>query len=132
MFQNVANSFTLLGSFAQALTIGQDYACRFEITNATKKFLVDSVERISSADNTITDAGRVGVRMIGSSIDAEGYHYDSLATIGVDPVVVTSQIQIPAAQVTVPIVRGAVMDTPWIREQQTTVPFVRGVQVGDN
>lgn len=62
LYRAVSGTFTLIGNFAQAITTNQDYSLKLEIRDAAKKLYVDGVERVSSADNTITAAGRAGVR----------------------------------------------------------------------
>lgn len=59
----VAGTATVLATFAQALTVSQTYTVKLQIRDAAKKLFIDGVERISSADNAITAAGRAGVRM---------------------------------------------------------------------
>jgi hypothetical protein len=54
---------TSLGSFALGPVVNQDYTIKFEVRNSTKKVYVDTVERISSADDAITAAGKVGIRI---------------------------------------------------------------------
>jgi hypothetical protein len=63
LYRNVNGSFTLLDSWPEALAAGDSRAVKLEIRNATKKVFIAGVERISSTDNTITAAGRAGVRL---------------------------------------------------------------------
>lgn len=77
----VEGSVTVLGSFDQTLSAGTTYALTLEIRDAAKKLFVNGVERISSADNAITAAGRVGVRFDGSASDSIGYHLDNLSAV---------------------------------------------------
>ena len=81
MLKRVAGAYTVLGTFAQA---NGHYSVVFEITDAAKKLFVNGVERISSADNDITAAGRIGFRAANNAAwgDADGQHIDSL--IGMD------------------------------------------------
>ena len=66
------------------LTVSQTYHLKFEVRNATKKLFVDSVELLSTTDNTITGAGKAGVR--GSDgTSTTSYHLDNLTAY--DPVV---------------------------------------------
>lgn len=60
LYKRVAGTQTSLGSYTQALTDGVTYALKLEIRDAAKKVFIDGVERISSADNVITAAGRAG------------------------------------------------------------------------
>jgi hypothetical protein len=74
-----AGSFTDLGTFAQGLSDATDYVLKLEIRDAAKKVYVDGVERITSADNAITDAGRAGVfNLIAAASDSTGLHLASL------------------------------------------------------
>lgn len=75
----LAGSLTTLGSFAQVLTLNQAYHLLLQIRDAAKKLFVDGVERISSADNTITAAGKSGLYGYSSGIvtDSLGPHGDN-------------------------------------------------------
>jgi len=78
----VAGTATNLGTYTQALTLSQSYTVKLEIRDATKKVYIDGVERISSADNAITAAGKGGVRINASSnsgTDITGYHLDTFS-----------------------------------------------------
>lgn len=79
----VTGTATSLGTYTQTLTASQVYALKFEIRDATKKLYVDGVERISTADNEITGAGRVGLRG-NTGTDSTAYHLDNL--VAADPV----------------------------------------------
>lgn len=78
LYRAVTGSFTLLGSYNQTLTVNNSYAMRLEIKDSTKKLFVDNVERISSNDNTITAAGRVGIRLL-TATNTTGFHLDNLS-----------------------------------------------------
>lgn len=60
----VGGTWTGLASFAEDLAAGS-YTMKFEVRNAAKKLYVDYgagyVLRVTSTDNTITQAGRVGI-----------------------------------------------------------------------
>jgi hypothetical protein len=56
----VSGSWSLLDLTAEAAP-GFPAACKFEILDATKKFYVGGAEKITTADNTLTAAGVVGV-----------------------------------------------------------------------
>lgn len=58
---------TSLGTYTQTLTPGTDYTVKLEIRDAAKKVFIDGTERISSADNTVTAAGKVAVRTYGTN-----------------------------------------------------------------
>jgi lysophospholipase L1-like esterase len=73
LWKNVAGTFTLLGSFGQTLTVGQTYTLKLQVREAAKKVFVDGVERISSTDNTITAAGRVGISLDGGGAAISGH-----------------------------------------------------------
>lgn len=69
---------TQLGStVTQALNNGNTFSVKLEIRNATKKLFVNSVEKISSSDNAITDTGRAGLRGRWAT-DSGGYHYENV------------------------------------------------------
>lgn len=48
-------------------------AIKFEIKDATKKYLVDAAEKLSSADNSLTLAGLAGIRMKNSNSKIDTY-----------------------------------------------------------
>jgi hypothetical protein len=79
LFKRVGGSFTSLGTFAQALTVGQTYRLKLEIRDAAKKLCVDGVELVGSADNAIAAAGRAGVVFDTAGSTAAGYHLDNFA-----------------------------------------------------
>lgn len=79
--KRVAGTFTLLGSYVSGLTSGT-HPLMLQVRDAAKKVFVDGVERISSTDNAITAAGRVGVRSGASTSDSTGIHIDNL--VGAD------------------------------------------------
>jgi len=62
LYKIVAGSATLLGNYTQTLTTSVNYRCLLQIRSATKKVLIDGVERISSADDAITATGKAGTR----------------------------------------------------------------------
>lgn len=81
-------SCTVLGSFAQTLTVGSTYALKLEIRDAAKKLYVDGVERISSTDNTDTQVGRAGIRqgpLPTTASTTTGYHLDSFTVDNIAP-----------------------------------------------
>jgi len=59
LYKAISGTYTLLGS--ASLGAG-DYTIKLELLDATKKVFSGSTEVISSADNTITDKGRAGLR----------------------------------------------------------------------
>lgn len=79
LYRFVSGSVTLLGSYGQILTPGQTYSCVFEIRNATKKIIINGVERVTTPDNTITNAGKVGFRASNSSGATTGIHVDNFS-----------------------------------------------------
>lgn len=75
----IAGGATSLGTWAETLSNGDERVCRLECFDGAKKLFVDGIERISSADNEITDTGRVGIRMTSlASGDTTGLHFDYL------------------------------------------------------
>lgn len=77
LFKRVSGSFTLLGSFAQALTVDQAYRLELSMVGTAIKLLVDSVERVSVTDSGITAAGKAGLRTVGGSTSTTGAHLDN-------------------------------------------------------
>jgi hypothetical protein len=75
-----AGTTTSLGTWAETFSNGEDRTVILEIRDATKKVYIDGVERISSADNTVTSAGRVGMRFFAGSSpsDITAYHVASI------------------------------------------------------
>lgn len=81
LIKSVAGVFTSLGTFAQTLTVDQTYATTLEIRDAAKKGYVDGVERVSSTDNAITAADRVGVYSDSASTSTTHIHIDNLSAV---------------------------------------------------
>lgn len=82
----VTGTLTTLGFWGSAVTIGQTYDVKLELLNATKKVYVDGIERISVADNTITGAGRAGLRSGSANTSTTGKHMTNfLAYDGTTP-----------------------------------------------
>lgn len=77
LFKAVSGSFTLLGSFSQTISAGNTYNLKLEIRDAAKKVYIDSVERISSADNAITADGRAGMTGGFNITNSTGLHVDN-------------------------------------------------------
>lgn len=69
LYKVVGGSFSLLDSFTQTLSPDTVYNIRFECYNGTdgKKVFIDDVERMSSSNNDITDAGFSGIRYFTST-----------------------------------------------------------------
>lgn len=61
LYKCLSGSYTELGSY----TISGSETLKLEIRDAAKKVYYGGVERISSTDNSITDAGRAGIRFSG-------------------------------------------------------------------
>jgi hypothetical protein len=77
LYKVVAGTFTLLGSFTQALGYATNYHVKLQIRNATKKVFVDGVEVISSSDNSISATGHPGFWMSGADDNNAGVHFDN-------------------------------------------------------
>lgn len=73
---NNAGAYTELGTYTQALVEGVPVHVKLQIRDAAKKVFIDGVERISSADNTITQVGR-GLIFARSTTNTTGTHIDS-------------------------------------------------------
>lgn len=78
MFKTDAGTTTSLGTFAQTLSTATSYTIKLEIRDAAKKLYVAGVERISSADNAVTAAGRAGVRATITQGATGRAHLDSI------------------------------------------------------
>lgn len=66
LVSRVSGSDTLLGTYVDPAPAGSDRHLKLEIRNLTKKLFINDVQRISSADNGITNVGKVAVRVINS------------------------------------------------------------------
>jgi len=60
-YKKVSGTETLITFVGYSLNIGVVNTVKFEIRDAAKKVYIDSVEKISTADDSITDAGIVGI-----------------------------------------------------------------------
>lgn len=65
-----------LGTAAASLTIGQDYACRFEVEGTALRLYVDGALVCSATDSSISAAGFAGFRLA-TGTDSAGYHLDN-------------------------------------------------------
>ena len=76
----VAGTSLNLGTWSETIPAGEARTMKLVITDAEKKVLVDGVERIISADNAVTVAGLVGVKITGyvGVSNTTGYHVDSI------------------------------------------------------
>jgi hypothetical protein len=78
IFKTVAGVNTQLAENA-AFGVGTS-TLKFEIRDAAKKLYVNSVEQLSTADNAITAAGKVGLFGLGTAATTTtGFHADSFA-----------------------------------------------------
>lgn len=64
MYKMTAGSFANIGEFTVTVVAGD--AIKLEIRSAAKKIYLNAVEKVSSADDTHTGAGRAGVRFYGN------------------------------------------------------------------
>ncbi len=77
-------TFTILGTFAQTLTVGQLYPVKLQIRNGAQAFSVNNVLQISGSDNSVTAAGRVGVVAFGTAdTNTTGLQIDNLTATDV-------------------------------------------------
>jgi hypothetical protein len=76
LFKLIDGVATLLGSYSQVVTVGT-YSVRLEITDASKKVYINGIERISSTDNSITAAGRPGIRAGSGILGQTGLQLDN-------------------------------------------------------
>lgn len=75
-----AGASSTLGSFSQSLSDNTSYTLKAELRGTALKLYVDSVERISVTDSTISAKGVAGVRALTTVANTTGYHMDSIAT----------------------------------------------------
>jgi len=73
IWKKVSGVRTLLASATEALTTGQTYRIRANISDAQKRLYVNGVEKCSTTNNDVGDAGRVGVQFKQS-----GYHFGDI------------------------------------------------------
>lgn len=81
LIKRVAGVTTTLATAAAVLNVGQSYAMKFVVRDAAKTLYVDGVSVLTSADNTITAAGRAGVLAQQTSTDTTGMHLDNFNVI---------------------------------------------------
>lgn len=79
LYKGVAGAFTNLGSYAVTLSAGNSYVILLQIRDAAKKIFLDGVERVSSADNAITGAGKLGIRALDAVTASTGMHFDDIS-----------------------------------------------------
>lgn len=87
--KRVTGAFTSLGTWVDTIVDGDTRTSQCQIRNGTKKLFVSGVEQISSSDNAITAAGRVGFRSGAIGTDDSRWHLDSVDATnlptGLDP-----------------------------------------------
>jgi len=75
----VANTYTQLGNFNDNVPNATTRVGDLELTDASKRAYVDGLLRLSSSDNAVTAAGRVGVRVWGTGdASTTGTQLDSI------------------------------------------------------
>ena len=72
LYRHDGTSYVSLGSFTQALTLGQEYLVRFKLYGDRLRINIDDVERIVVTDSNISAAGLSGLRMVGTASDTVG------------------------------------------------------------
>jgi hypothetical protein len=91
----------LLGSYAQALTVGQTYTLHLALRGTALKLYVDSVLRVSVPDdwNPIARAGRAGIGQWGAdATPTTGYHLDNFTVDAPATVLWAGNAEQPAEQ----------------------------------
>lgn len=63
LYKVSSGSFSLIGSYAEALPVNTTRTLKLEIRTAAKKLYVDGIERVSSANDDITSTGGAGLRV---------------------------------------------------------------------
>lgn len=115
LYRFVNGSLSQIGNVSYSVTTGQTIHLKLEVRNASKRVLVDGVEVISSPDNTITHAGRVGIQSYRDKYDPApgiGVHVDNFTATDLsggtpDPVTVTADFTpIPVTSYGAGIVQG--------------------------
>jgi hypothetical protein len=81
LYKNVTGSSFLLGSYAQTLGLGVDYALRLTMAGSALTVSVDGTSVISVTDSAITAAGRPGVVFDSAGSDSTGAHIDSIVAV---------------------------------------------------
>jgi lysophospholipase L1-like esterase len=79
----LASNGVVIGSYAQALTIGQSYTLRLDMVGSTIRVLIDGVERISVTNTEQTLRYRAGITMFGVMTNTTGIHIDSITATSV-------------------------------------------------
>ncbi|MCA1571361.1 MAG: hypothetical protein LC798_13775 [Chloroflexi bacterium] len=87
--KQVNGTYFQLGTWTDSPADESEQECILDLTDAAKKLYVDGVERISSADNTITDKGRVGVQYWDNGTDTTGIHLDYISAVGIGALTVS-------------------------------------------
>jgi hypothetical protein len=79
LIKNVAGTSTTLGTFNQALTVGQTYRMSLRMTGTTIVANIDGTDIITVTDAAVTAAGRAGIYGGGGlEADSTGIHIDNL------------------------------------------------------
>lgn len=78
LYKFIAGTATLLGSFAQTLTLNQTYVVKLGIRTAAKTLTIDGVTQITSADDAVPGIGKGGVRIVDDlATDTGRIHLDN-------------------------------------------------------
>jgi len=81
LFKIVSGTFTQLAVWepGAAPTVGQTYTVRLTMTGTGITVSIDSTQRMSVTDSSITAAGRAGIRAGGTATSSTGYHLTSIS-----------------------------------------------------
>jgi hypothetical protein len=78
LFKFVAGVNTSLGTSAVfTYSVGETYNVKLQIRDAAKAVIVDGVEVVTSADNSIAGPGFAGIRWSSGVTDSTGTHFDN-------------------------------------------------------
>ncbi len=70
-----------VGSFSQALTLGQEYVLRLDMVGTTIRVLIDGVQRISVTDTHVTAADKAGIIVYGTFSNSTGLHLSGITAV---------------------------------------------------
>ena len=79
LFKAVNGTFTLLGSYTQALSTATSYNLRLRMVGTSIKVFIDDVERISVTDSAVSAAGRAGIITYRTATNSTGIHISNVS-----------------------------------------------------
>jgi hypothetical protein len=106
---------TVLGTFTQALTVGETHNVRLEARGSSLKLYVDGVQRIAATDGTIGAAGRAGLEGCTCSTSygpVTGLQFDNFAAQDAGASTPPSQTATPGIATPTPTSTSTASPTP--------------------